>query len=106
MDSICKPVIIGPDILVFIPNAFSPDGGGPSDNDGFHARVNDGVKGYHLIVFNRWGEILWESLDPNEKWDGTYLGQPVQADVYAYHLEVVSWSDEVYKYSGTVTLLR
>jgi gliding motility-associated-like protein len=105
-DSISKPVIIGPDILVFIPNAFSPDGGGPLDNDGFHARVNDGVKDYHMIIFSRWGEILWESKNPLEKWDGTYQGSPAQAGVYAYHLDVISWSDEPYKYSGTVTLIR
>ncbi|MCB9245852.1 MAG: gliding motility-associated C-terminal domain-containing protein [Flavobacteriales bacterium] len=105
-DSITKNVIIGPDILVFIPNAFSPDGGGPLANDGFRAKVNDGVRDYHMIIFNRWGEILWESKDPNEKWDGTYKGQPVQPGVYAYHLDVVSWAGDPYQYSGTVTLLK
>ena len=105
-DSITKPVIIGPDILVFIPNAFSPDGGGPNENDGFRAEVNDAVRDYHMIVFNRWGEILWESKDPTQRWDGTYKGLPAQQDVYAYHLNVTSWDDKVYKYSGTVTLLR
>ena len=105
-DSITKPVIIGPDILVFIPNAFSPDGGGPNQNDGFRAEVNDAVRDYHLIVFDRWGEILWESKDPNERWDGTYKGLPAQQDVYAYHLNVTSWKGETYRFHGTLTLLR
>ncbi|MCB9244912.1 MAG: gliding motility-associated C-terminal domain-containing protein [Flavobacteriales bacterium] len=105
-DSITKNVIIGPDILVFIPNAFSPDGGGPGENEGFRAKVNNGVQDYHLIVFNRWGEILWESLDPSEKWDGTYKGTPVQPGVYAWKLNVTSWNNEAYRYSGTVILLK
>jgi gliding motility-associated-like protein len=105
-DSITKPVIIGPDILVFIPNAFSPDGGGPNQNDGFRAEVNDAIRDYHLIVFNRWGEILWESKDPSQRWDGNYKGLPAQQDVYAYHLNVTSWDEKTYRFNGTVTLLR
>ncbi|MBI1306145.1 MAG: T9SS type B sorting domain-containing protein [Bacteroidetes bacterium] len=105
-DQFTYPVIIGPDILVFIPNAFSPDGGGPQDNNGFKAIVNDGVQTYHMIIFNRWGERLFETTDRSLKWDGTYKGEPCQQDVYAYYLEVVSWSGEPYSYSGTVTLIR
>ena len=105
-DSTMRMVIIGPDILVFIPNAFSPDGGGPELNDGFRAKVNNGVQDYHLIVFDRWGEILWESTDPEAKWDGTYKGSPVQVGVYAWHLDVTSWNNESYRYSGTVNLIK
>lgn len=105
-DSIMLPVVVGPDILVFIPNAFTPNESGPGANDGFHAVTNDGVDSYHLIIFNRWGELLWETHDKTEKWDGTFGGQPVQQDVYSYYLEVTSWSGKPYKYKGTVTLLR
>ena len=76
------------------------------DNDGFKAVVNDGVQTYHMIIFNRWGERLFETTKRDEKWDGTYKGLPCQQDVYAYYLEVVSWSGEPYSYSGTVTLIR
>ena len=116
------PVIIGPDILVFIPNAFSPDGGGPEANDGFRPVVNDAAKEYHLIIFNRWGEVIWETKDRLAEWDGKYgrdagwdgsanstaydRREPVPQDVYAYYLRLVSWDDEEYKYSGTVTLIR
>ena len=105
-DSTTREVIIGPDILVYIPNAFSPDGGGPGANEQFHAKVNAGVRDYHMIVFNRWGEILWETKDKEARWDGTFKGEPVQPGVYAYHLDVVSWAGDPYTYSGTITLIR
>jgi len=106
------PVIIGPDILVYIPNAFSPDGGGPGQNDGFRAVVNDGAKYYHLIIFNRWGEILWQTTDKQAEWDGNYGSDtygnrgPAPQDVYAYYLKIISWNDKEFEYSGTVTLIR
>ncbi len=116
------PVLIGPDILVFIPNAFSPDGGGPEANDGFRAVVNDAARDYHLMIFNRWGEVIWETKDRLAEWDGKYGrnaewdGDPktaghdqrddVTQDVYGYYLEIVSWSGEKFKYTGTVTLIR
>jgi gliding motility-associated-like protein len=105
-DEFSMPVIIGPDILVFIPNAFSPDGGGPATNDGWKPVVNDGVQTYYLQVFNRWGERLFETTDRDAVWDGTYQNTPVQSDVYAYLLKVKSWDGDELTYMGTITLLR
>jgi gliding motility-associated-like protein len=105
-DEFTYPVVIGPDILVYIPNGFSPDQAGPNANEGFKAVVNDAIQEYHLIIFNRWGELMFESTDKNEEWDGTYDGLPCQSDVYAYYLQVTSWNEKEYSYSGTVTLIR
>ncbi|MCB0735536.1 MAG: gliding motility-associated C-terminal domain-containing protein, partial [Bacteroidetes bacterium] len=105
-DEITLPVIIGPDLLVYIPNAFTPDVGGPLVNEGFRAVVNDAVKDYHMIIFNRWGEVLFETTDKTKQWDGTYKDEKCKPDVYAYYLEVVSWNGETYDYSGTITLIR
>ena len=107
-------VVVGPDLIVFIPNAFSPNESGPDANNGFSAIVS-GHKLVELIVFNRWGEIMYQtnevttSLDRTIKtkaWDGTYNGELAQQDVYAYQLKVTALNDKVYEYSGTVTLLR
>lgn len=119
---ITHQVIIGPDILVYIPNAFSPDGAGPGANEGFRAVVNDAAKEYHLIIFNRWGEVIWETKDREAEWDGKYgrdagwdgdpntkgsdTREPVTQDVYAYYLRIVSWKGDEFKYAGTVTLIR
>ncbi|HEY1045624.1 MAG TPA: hypothetical protein VGF79_04240, partial [Bacteroidia bacterium] len=51
---------IGPDVTVFVPTAFSPEGTGPGTNNVFRPVVN-GEKTYHIELFNRWGEILWKS---------------------------------------------
>ena len=107
---------------MYIPNAFSPDGGGPEANEGFRAVVNDAAKEYHLVIFNRWGEVIWESKDREAEWDGKYgreagwdgdpstkgsdTREPVSQDVYAYYLRIVSWKGEEFKYAGTVTLIR
>jgi gliding motility-associated-like protein len=104
-DSTMRLVRIGPDILVFIPNAFTPGAGGPLKNEDFDV-VASGFKTYNIIIFNRWGEILFESNDINKGWDGKSQGIDCQQDVYAYQVTVTSMSDDVYKYNGTVTLLR
>jgi PKD repeat protein len=119
---ITHQVIIGPDILVYIPNAFSPDGAGPLENEGFRAVVNDAAKEYHLMIFNRWGEVIWETTDREAEWDGKYgrnngwdgdpntkghdTRNPVTQDVYAYALRIISWNGEEFNYAGTVTLIR
>ncbi|MGK0369207.1 MAG: gliding motility-associated-like protein [Bacteroidia bacterium] len=59
-----------------------------------------------LTIFNRWGEIMFQTTDKNEKWNGIYKGVPAQQDVYAYALKVTALNDEVYAYTGTITLIR
>jgi gliding motility-associated-like protein len=104
-DSTMRLVRIGPDILVFIPNAFTPGKGGPSKNEDFNV-VASGFKTYNMMIFNRWGEIIFESNDINKGWDGTFNGADCQQDVYAYSLKVTSLNDESYEYSGVIHLLR
>ena len=106
VDDTVKNIKIGPDITVFIPTAFSPDGAGPNSNNNLLV-VAQGYIDYNLKIFNRWGEKLFESKHPvDEQWDGTYQGEPVQQGVYVYYAEVIAFDGELYKYSGTVTLLR
>jgi gliding motility-associated-like protein len=104
-DSFNYPVVIGPDLLVFVPNAFTPNLSGPLENEGFRAVIS-GEKAMEIIIFNRWGEIMFKSTDKNQRWDGTFKGQPCQQDVYAYQLQVTSLDDVVKTYTGTITLLR
>lgn len=68
--------------LVVMPTAFSPNGDGM--NDVFRPKVYDDIHNYQLTVYNRWGELVFRSTDPNRGWDGTYRGllQEVQGFTY------------------------
>ncbi|NNJ56504.1 MAG: T9SS type B sorting domain-containing protein [Bacteroidia bacterium] len=104
-DSFTYPVVVGPDLIVFIPNAFTPETSGPEENETFGPIIS-GEKHMELIIFNRWGEIVYETIKKDEQWDGNYKGVPAQQDVYAYTLKVTALNDEVYTYTGTITLIR
>jgi gliding motility-associated-like protein len=104
-DTASKPVIVGPDILVYIPNVFTPDGAGPLKNDKFWVEAS-GYDSYQILIFDRWGEKLYESHKLEEPWDGKYKGELVQMDAYVYEVQVTSFSKKLYKFSGTVLLVR
>lgn len=96
---------------VSIPNAFSPVsnvGEGSTsngDNDIFRP-VLEGVVSYHLMIYNRWGELLFESYDKNHGWDGYYKGKLQPRGVYVYRLEVVLSNGAEKKILGDLTLVR
>lgn len=99
-------VTVIPDVGLFIPNAFSPDGNG--DNDYFEIFGSlELIEQIELKIFDRWGSLLFESFDLNNKWDGTRKGKEVNPGVYVYTLKV-AWitnhRDSFYK--GSVTVLR
>jgi len=89
---------------VSLPNTFTPNNDGL--NDVFYVR-GSGLTNIKLLrVFNRWGELIFESPDINIGWDGTYNGTPVNAGVYVYYLEAVCSNGESSLIKGNVTLLR
>ncbi|MES2617751.1 MAG: gliding motility-associated C-terminal domain-containing protein [Bacteroidota bacterium] len=104
-DSISHPRVIGPDVTVFVPTAFSPEGTGPKTNNVFNAVVN-GEKTFHIEVFNRWGELLWQSDNKYETWNGKFKDTDCQQDVYVWVVKVTAYDGEKYEYEGTVSLLR
>jgi len=103
-DSIGRELLIVPELSVFIPNAFTPNGQDSPENETFVV-VAGNYKSIRIHVYDRWGEEVFYSEDVKNSWDGTYKGVPVQQDVYVYLVEVVSIHDKVFRYSGTVTVL-
>ena len=65
-----------------------------------------GYTTYQILIFNRWGERLYQSNKLEEPWDGYYNGELCQMDAYVYQVNITSFSGELYKYNGTVILLR
>ena len=70
---------------VFLPNTFTP-GNGDHINEQFVAQYDCPFDSFELLVFNRWGEIVFSTTDPDIPWDGTYQGQLVQDGTYVYRL--------------------
>jgi len=104
-DTAYKTVYIGPDIIVFIPDVFTPDDAGPNKNNTFNVAALN-YKTFQMSIYNRWGEKLYETNDLLKGWDGYANGAECMQGVYVYHVEVTSLEDKVYKYDGTLTLLR
>jgi gliding motility-associated-like protein len=89
---------------VYMPNAISPNGDGV--NDQLTLFNLNSTLDYRLIIFNRWGQIVFESSDKNRFWDGTFNGTPVPEGVFVYHLSyrpVMGFSRVEEK--GTVTVV-
>jgi gliding motility-associated-like protein len=102
-DTLCQQVtaIISP--LVDVPNAFSPNGDGTND------LVY--VKGYGVgkitwRIYNRWGQLVFTSLNINTGWDGRYKGDIQPQDVYAYILNIEFTDGTKTSKKGDITLLR
>lgn len=106
-DSIVHQIVVLEDEMVFAPNAFTPNAD-PFNNEwgvyveGFKANE------FQLSIFNRWGELIWETNDPNQKWNGTYNnGILVQAGVYVWSLTARDQiSDVKFQYTGFVNVIR
>jgi gliding motility-associated-like protein len=91
---------------VFVPTAFDPNSN-ITDNNTFYPRGQFITsKQYLFQVYNRWGELIFESEKLNDGWDGTYKGQQAQMGVYTYFLRFETSSGELFEKRGTVTLLK
>jgi len=100
-DTVYKPVVIleGVDI----PNVFTPDGDGI--NDVFRI-LSSGLDNYSLKIYNRWGNLIFETSTPRAGWDGrTNAGENVPAGTY-YYILTAQGTKEPYERTGHVTLMR
>ena len=92
---------------LFIPNGFSPNGDGI--NDVFFTIPTCELVNYHQMVFDRWGNNVFESIDPNEHWDGMYNDQKAELATYVY-LILYDINDNgnliPQRRTGSVTLIR
>jgi gliding motility-associated-like protein len=98
-----KQVIVHPDFAVYAPSAFTPNGDGL--NEVFEIK-GIGIKQYLLQVFSRWGELLYESNNLENHWDGRFNGEFVSPGTYVYTINYKSMLDKDYTQKGTVTVMR
>ncbi len=88
---------------IYLPNIFSPNGDG--NNDVFYVR-GSGIESARMIIYDRWGNKIFESPDINIGWDGTYKEKPVNAGVFVYLVTVTFFDGDEKQYKGNITLLR
>jgi gliding motility-associated-like protein len=89
--------------FVYVPNAFTPNGDG--ENDVLFVR-GPLIEGLVFRVFDRWGEMVFESFDRLEGWDGTFRGKALDPDVYDFYLEALCVDGTEGIIKGNVTLMR
>ncbi|MFH0895943.1 MAG: gliding motility-associated C-terminal domain-containing protein [Bacteroidota bacterium] len=92
---------IEPDI--FVPNIFSPNG--DLNNDVLYV-YGKGIKELQLVIYDRWGEKVFETTDQFNGWDGTFRGKPMDPAVFAYYLKATLINDELVDKKGNITLVR
>lgn len=100
---------------LLFPNAFKPSTDGPNggkysypvdkENTVFHP-YHEGVSEYKLEIYNRWGELLFETKDVNIGWDGYYKGELCKSDVYIWKAKGKFYNGSTFNKAGDVTLLR
>ncbi len=90
--------------FVFIPKAFTPNH--DQKNDLFRVRA-DGMTALKMIVWDRWGEVVYETNDPNDPgWDGTLRGKELTPDSYVWYVKLTCGNGDIFESKGNVTLLK
>lgn len=102
-DTVVKTILVDSDFNVYVPSAFTPNA--DDLNDVFLAK-GVGVVKFNLNVYNRWGELLFQSNDMAKGWDGSFRGQECKADVYAWKLKATDAKGRSRDLEGHVTLYR
>lgn len=106
-DTAQQAVSVVDDLIFYVPNAFTPNG--DESNNAFEPVFTSGIdqQNFNLTIYNRWGEVIFESNDPKIGWDGTYKGVLVQEGIYTWNLRFKSPNnDKKQVYSGSVSVLR
>lgn len=105
VDSIKHCLRVYPEFTFYIPNAFSPNGDGI--NDTFNG-VGTYIKEYKMLIFDRWGNLIFETDDLHKNWNGhaNYGDSEAQQDVYVWKVELTDVFDRDHKYMGHVTLVK
>ena len=105
-DTVSGTQIVEGEYALFLPNSFTPNGDGMNDN--FYP-VGDkiSVENYSFKIFNRWGEMVFNTTDFGASWDGEYKGSQVASDAYIWKIDLVDASSgETKNFNGYVLVSR
>jgi gliding motility-associated-like protein len=105
-DTTCAPIVVQEEFSIFIPNTFTPDG------DEFNQHLVTYINGiddfnFEMTIYNRWGQIVFQTKDKNVYWDGTYNGKLVQDGTYTWKIVVKDpYVDDRQEFVGHVNVLK
>lgn len=104
-DTTYLTVIIKPDFYFYIPNSFTPNDDGINDTFCGKGIFNSNFK---MLIYNKWGELVFSTDDITESWDGTIKGGTEMAleDVYVYHISLKDIHRKLHVYRGIINLIR
>ncbi|AEA42400.1 gliding motility-associated C-terminal domain-containing protein [Fluviicola taffensis] len=89
---------------LYVPNSFTP-GTGDGFNDVFRVKYTN-ISEFHILIFDRWGEVIYESTDVNFGWDATYRKKVVQDGIYVYKISALGKDFVKYDLTGHITVLK
>ena len=107
-DTISKEIVVD-HYEIFIPSAFTPGNGDKQNiNEKYQVVLYPGSWiDFKMIIFSKWGGVVYQSDNPEEGWDGTVNNKKdAISGIYTYYIEVKNIYNEVYKYEGTISLIR
>ena len=106
-DTAYATVEVREELIFYVPNTFTPNG--DERNNSFDPVFTSGIDpaNFSLTIYNRWGETLFETKNPEKGWDGTYNGEIVPEGVYVWTLRFKSpTNDKKYEYKGSVNVFK
>ena len=89
---------------VDVPSAFTPDGSG--DNDIVYVKGHGIKELIYFRIYNRWGELVFETDEMSQGWDGVYKGNAQGIETFVYQAKVKFFNDRFGEKGGDITLIR
>jgi gliding motility-associated-like protein len=105
-DTVENTLIVNSIFTLYIPNAFTPDGDGI--NDSFYAQgAAVSSDDFSLMIFDRWGELIFETTDLTKRWDGYFKNRQAPIGSYAWKVNAKDlYTNQQYEYYGHVLIIR
>ncbi len=104
LDTSYQTVWALPEFMVYVPNSFTPNG--DIKNERFAPKATVYYKRYSMKIFNRWGQVVFETDTLSESWDGTSQGASCDMGLYFYTITLVDMEDKAHYLKGNITLIR
>jgi gliding motility-associated-like protein len=102
-DTITKPITIKEELYIYIPNTFTPD---DDEHNCYFYGSFIGLKSLEILIYNRWGELIFEATDLNFEWDGKYGNTDVQSGAYSWRINYETIKGQSETISGHVNVIR